>query len=203
MTGPRRVPTQARSLRRYESIIAAAAEAFADHGYEATTMEGIAARADTSIGSLYQFFPNKMALFHELARRVLEMSRQTFATAMGPNPAERPWRELVEIVIDGYRELHRSPLSQAVFGNIALYGEYADEDAAQLREMTAVVALVLGVWSPKLSQSEREVISTLVVNTVATSMLVILQHPERADDLVAQTKLLVMRYLEPLVEQPG
>ena len=195
----RRVPTQARSLRRFESILSAAALAFADHGFEATTMDGIAARADTSIGSLYQFFPNKLAVFREVASRALVLTRQTFAEAMGPNPAQRPWRELVEIVVDAYRELQSNPVMRAVFSNIQLYGEYADEDAAQLREMTATVAALLSVWSPQLAPKTREVVGRLMVNTVATAMLLIANEPDTADELVVQTKLLLTRYLEPLV----
>jgi AcrR family transcriptional regulator len=43
-------------------LLAAAGEAFADRGYDATTMTEIAARAGASIGSLYQFFPTKELL---------------------------------------------------------------------------------------------------------------------------------------------
>ncbi|MEM6993204.1 MAG: TetR/AcrR family transcriptional regulator [Myxococcota bacterium] len=196
----RRVPTQARSLRRYEAIVAAAAVAFADHGFEATTMEGIAAGAETSIGSLYQFFPNKLALFREVATRAMALSRQTFAESMGPNPVARPWRELVDVVVDSYRAMHRDPLMRAVFNNMQLYGEYVDEEVAQLQEMTMAVAMLLGVWAPQLSPTQREVSATMVVNTVAAAMLLIAREEARADDLVAETKILVVRYLEPLVE---
>ena len=199
----RRVPTQARSLRRYEAILTAAADAFADHGFEATTMEGIAARADTSIGSLYQFFPNKLAVFRELAQRGLALSRETFAKLLGPNPAARPWRELVEVMVDGYRELQQHPTMRAIFGNIQLYGEYAEDDAVLLRDMTTTVATLCGVWAPHLEAHQRTVIATLVVNTVATAELLIAREDELGDDLVEETKTLVIRYLEPYVEPPA
>ena len=199
----RRVPTQARSLRRYEAILTAAAEAFADHGFDATTMEGIAARADTSIGSLYQFFPNKLAVFRELAQRGLALSRETFAKLLGPNPAARPWRELVDVMVDGYRELQQHPTMRAIFGNIQLYGEYAEDDAVLLRDMTTTVATLCGVWAPHLEVDRRTVIAQLIVNTVATAELLIARENERGDDLVAETKKLVIRYLEPYVELPS
>lgn len=195
------MPTQARSLRRYEAILDAAATAFADHGYEAATMEGIAAQAETSIGSLYQFFPNKLALFRELAQRCLALSRKTFADAMGSSPAQRPWRELVDAVVDAYRDLHRDPVMQAVFSNVQLYGEYADEDTAQLREMTVFIAGLLGVWAPKLPPPQRDVIGTLMVNTTAAAMLLIAREPTMAEPLVAQLKTLLKRYLEPIVAE--
>src|SRR5581483_4705893 len=63
----RKTPTQARSQARVQKILEAAAEVGAEVGYDAATTNAIAARAETSIGSLYQFFPNKAALMHALA----------------------------------------------------------------------------------------------------------------------------------------
>ena len=60
-TRERRVPVQERSKKRLEAILEAAARLFAGSGYEQTTMEGIAEAAGTSIGSVYQFFPNKLS----------------------------------------------------------------------------------------------------------------------------------------------
>ena len=62
----RRVPTQERARRRVARILDAAALVFAEQGFEAATMEDIAARAETSIGSIYQFFPNKLAIFDDI-----------------------------------------------------------------------------------------------------------------------------------------
>jgi len=65
----RRTPQQARGQRRVSKILDAAAEVFAENGYEAATTNAIAIRANTSIGSLYQFFPNKFAILNALAKR--------------------------------------------------------------------------------------------------------------------------------------
>lgn len=59
---PRRVPQQKRAALRVEQIFAAAALEIGEHGFEAMTMTGIAARAGMSIGALYQYFPNKEAI---------------------------------------------------------------------------------------------------------------------------------------------
>lgn len=166
-------------------------------------MEGIAARAETSIGSLYQFFPNKTAVFREVAQRALALSRTTFAELMGPNPAARPWRELIEVVVDGYFALNRDATMRAIFSNVQLYQEYAADDEALIDEMVLAVAMLLGVWSPKTPKAEREVVATLVVNTTAAAMLLIARAPDDSQQLVTQTKLLLIRYLQPYVEPPG
>src|SRR6185369_14096948 len=65
----RRAPQQARGQRRVSKILDAADQIFAETGYEEATTNAIAIRANTSIGSLYQFFPNKHAILNALANR--------------------------------------------------------------------------------------------------------------------------------------
>jgi len=48
-----------RGHQRVEVLLGAAAQVFAEKGYDAATMTEIAARGESSIGSLYQFFPTK------------------------------------------------------------------------------------------------------------------------------------------------
>ena len=55
-------PQQERSSRRLASFLDAAAELFAEVGYEATTMTAIAERSGSSIGALYNYFPDKQAV---------------------------------------------------------------------------------------------------------------------------------------------
>jgi AcrR family transcriptional regulator len=58
----RRIPQQERGERRVAELLDAAAAVIAETGYEAATMCAIAERAHASIGSLYQFFPNKESI---------------------------------------------------------------------------------------------------------------------------------------------
>jgi AcrR family transcriptional regulator len=58
---PRKSPLQGRSRVTVDAILAAA-QVFATHGYAAETTNRIAERAGISIGSLYEYFPNKDAL---------------------------------------------------------------------------------------------------------------------------------------------
>src|SRR5438874_1475180 len=77
---PTRQPKQERGKRRVALILDAAAEVFADLGYEATTTIKIAERANISVGSLYQFFPNKDAIVRELVDRYVGLVRLWFET---------------------------------------------------------------------------------------------------------------------------
>lgn len=65
----RKRPSQARSRATFEAILEATAELLVVDGYEKTSTNRIAERAGVSVGSLYQYFPNKEALLIELAER--------------------------------------------------------------------------------------------------------------------------------------
>lgn len=62
-------PKRERGRRRVAAIMDAAAEVFAEKGYDAATMTEIATRSATATGSLYRFFPSKEALADALLRR--------------------------------------------------------------------------------------------------------------------------------------
>src|ERR1700716_3273141 len=61
-----KIPIQERGEKRVTDLLGAAEQLFASLGYEATTMNAIASLAGSSIGSLYQFFPNKESLGNAL-----------------------------------------------------------------------------------------------------------------------------------------
>jgi AcrR family transcriptional regulator len=65
----RRQPRQERGQRRIAALLDAADRVFAATGYEAATTNAIAREAGASVGSLYQFFPDKEAILLALASR--------------------------------------------------------------------------------------------------------------------------------------
>jgi AcrR family transcriptional regulator len=75
--GRRKTPSQRRARDTVAAIVEAAAQVFTRHGYAAGTTNRIAARAGVSVGSVYQYFPNKDALLAEVHK-----SHQLQARAM-------------------------------------------------------------------------------------------------------------------------
>ena len=66
---PRKQPLQSRSKETFGAILEATARILEAEGLEAANTNAIAARAGVSIGSLYQYFPDKAAIFAELIRQ--------------------------------------------------------------------------------------------------------------------------------------
>lgn len=66
---PRKSPRQARAMATQDAIVEAAAHIIAKGGIAAFNTNAVAERAGVSIGSLYQYFPNKDALMVALIER--------------------------------------------------------------------------------------------------------------------------------------
>jgi AcrR family transcriptional regulator len=73
---PRKQPKQERSQATVEAILTATAHILAESGLEKFTTNRVAERAGVSIGSLYQYFPNKKALLFALAQQQAEQMLQ-------------------------------------------------------------------------------------------------------------------------------
>lgn len=68
---PRKLPVQQRSRANVERILEAAAVLLEEKGYDHLTTAAIAGQAGCSIGSIYQYFPNKHAIMTSLVERWL------------------------------------------------------------------------------------------------------------------------------------
>nr|NYU05770.1 TetR/AcrR family transcriptional regulator [Pseudomonas sp. SbOxS1] len=79
----RRVPAQQRSRERQERILAVATELIASKGSDQVKMSEIAGLSQISIGSLYQYFPDKSSIVRTLAERYNSQSRECIEAALG------------------------------------------------------------------------------------------------------------------------
>jgi AcrR family transcriptional regulator len=101
---PRKRPRQRRSNQTVERILAAAARIFDERGYRSTTTNHVADEAGVSIGSLYQYFPNKDALLVALAEQHLVEAAERFGRRLARLRDEQPdlretVRSLVELAV--------------------------------------------------------------------------------------------------------
>lgn len=89
-TAVRKSPVQHRSRRTVDGILSATARILVEDGYSAITTNDVAAAAGVSIGSLYQYFPNKDALLRALVERHLEDVERSLASQAARWRDERP-----------------------------------------------------------------------------------------------------------------
>lgn len=121
-----------KSARRLDRILDASCETFLELGYRRARVDEVAARADVSVGSLYQYAAGKEALFALTLRRALGDAP--------PDPADLPFRadgagrSLVDWVWTRFQEI--SPLSdlEAVLDGPVM-GDPLDQFEAVVRRM--------------------------------------------------------------------
>jgi AcrR family transcriptional regulator len=121
----RKSPRQERSRATVEAILEAAAYILVRQGYDAFTTNSVAERAGVNIASLYQYFPNKEAIFAELYRRHVAESRAAMLSALrledsgrdGGRGNDRTVRRMVAAIVAAHAvtpALHRIFTQEAV-----------------------------------------------------------------------------------------
>jgi len=92
---PRRTPRQERSRLTVEAILEAAGLLLVDKGLAGASTNAIAKKAGVSIGSLYQYFPNKESIFLALLESHHEEMQPIRTKALGDLGAGKPVGEVL------------------------------------------------------------------------------------------------------------
>lgn len=77
-TSLKKAPKQERSRAMVEKLLGAARTVLLEEGAEGLTTNHIAKQAGISVGSLYQYFPNKQSIIAELFRQWLAGTGEGF-----------------------------------------------------------------------------------------------------------------------------
>ena len=136
-----RAPQQERAKRRVENILGAVRVLIADKGWAGVKMGDVAATANVTAASIYQYFPNKRAIMAALAQQYLDTTRQTVDEAL----AERP-RDLDDlqarfdaIVDEHYHQVRRDLVVQSVWARLAADKELQAMDASGTEAMAELI----------------------------------------------------------------
>jgi AcrR family transcriptional regulator len=74
-----------------------------------------AARAKTAVGSLYQFFPDKLAIFNALELRHVERVHIMWERLSHPEIIQLPFVNFIHTLVTQVQELFEQPTSRIVF----------------------------------------------------------------------------------------
>jgi AcrR family transcriptional regulator len=108
----RKDPRQARARATIDAILDAAAHILGERGWVGLTTNAAAETAGISIGSLYQYFPNKLALVEAVRRRHLDEVLAVLRVAADDNVARS---HRIEALVDGMIAVHcRYPAAHRV-----------------------------------------------------------------------------------------
>ena len=117
----RREPQQERAARRRANLLKVAEKLIAEQGYEAVTMTAIAAAAGASIGTLYDYFPDKPTLAVALKTEYVALGDAHWKKLLGH--AETMTREaLATLFVEGALALAKElPAYLELMGAAVMY----------------------------------------------------------------------------------
>lgn len=126
---PRKSPVQARSAASVEAILQATLQVLVSVGKERLTTTRVAARAGVSVGTLYQYFPNKSALLQAALRRHLEEVFYAIEVVCEEQRG-RSLREMATALITAFLQAKMRDAKTSV----ALYSVSSDVDGARISQ---------------------------------------------------------------------
>jgi AcrR family transcriptional regulator len=174
-----------------ERLLAAATAEIAARGYLKATMCGIAARADTAIGSLYQFFPNKEAVAEALRARYAAAGEPLWAelTRQAPDlTAEQIARRLVRLMQE---QVRRGPAFPALLDAPRTAG--SERRRLQFRRH---LAAVLRARQPRLTTAAAQRQAAVVQQLLRGLLTLGSAHAGEFEEILT-------RYLQPRLEKPA
>jgi AcrR family transcriptional regulator len=193
---PVRRALQSRSKSTVDAIVKAAARILAEGGWPALNTNAIAARAGVSIGSVYEYFPDKQAILNVIVDRHLTAGEAKLAEAASALSSGKDADDVVEAVVSGFIQLHQDDprLHRALSSEVPI-------SPAQRRRIEALRSKIVTVVASALSEyvDGAELKATLLVETADA-----LAHrwvvdkvglPVSASTMASETSKMLKRYV--------
>ncbi len=196
---PGRAPTQQRSRERVERLLAVAASLIAARGSDALKMSDIADGAGVSIGSLYQYFPDKGAVIRTLAERYNAQSRACIESALAPVHDKAGLRRAFAGLVDTYYDIFLAePVMRDIWSGIQADKALQEIERKDSRANGALLADAMARARPRADRAMLENTAFLVMQLgEATMRLAVSVDRRQGDALVAGYKRMVLREIAP------
>lgn len=200
----RNEPVQARSAARLTRLLDSAAEVIDEIGYERLTTAMVAERAGASIGTVYRYFPDRIAVLQSLSARYRTEYIEEIQSVLATDSFEN-WLQAVDAVIDatvgvfaskpGYRSLR--------------FGDVIDVRPIESDHTNAhIVASVLAASFVKRYELEDgeallfhcEIAVQLIDSLLARAFTLDAKGDQK---VIEETRTVVHRYLTSIYELPA
>ena len=191
---PRKSPVQARSTASVDAIVKATVQVLLGVGKERLTTTRVAARAGVSVGTLYQYFPNKSALLRAaLKLHVEEVLTEADKVCIGQRG--QPVEQMAEALAVAFLAVKmRDPRKSR-----ALYAVSSDVEGAKIaaNAMTRVNHAIVGLLqsAPEVLTVDLRLMATVLQSTIAGVKRHLLESdmPEAQFEAMQHQLVLVVR----------
>jgi len=130
---PRKSPVQARSAASVDAILEATIQVLLQMGKEQLTTTKVALRAGVSVGTLYQYFPNKSSLLQAALKRHMDEVTDAIELVCKEQRG-RTLRQMVTALITAFLQAKMRDAKTSV----ALYSVSSDVDAAKIVQQMGI-----------------------------------------------------------------
>jgi AcrR family transcriptional regulator/transposase-like protein len=198
----RRQPQQKRGQQRVEKILLAAAEVFAEAGFAAATIQQIADRASTAVGSIYQFFPDKLAIFQALVEEHIRQG-EILEAEFFTGAVDLPLMERISDYVDAYASYFEQPIPRCIV--LQYYLQPIPGLSDLMADLPDRLSIYLGRHAnlyrqrnPNLSQAKSKLLSKIAHSSCNGLFLIAIKSDARhRQEIYAEIKDVLYGYLNP------
>lgn len=176
-----RGPSQRRSRERLEQILVIASQLIVEQGSESLRMLEIAQRAGISMGSLYQYFPDKATVISTLAERYNAEGRACTARELAAVQTDSDLAPALGRVTDGFYAMYLvAPVMRGLWAATQADKALHALDAADCQAHMELLDAVLARLRPKYAAAQRATVALLLTQLLATSvrLAITLERPQ-------------------------
>ncbi len=202
---PRKSPVQARSAASVHAILEATIQVLLSVGKDRLTTTSVASRAGVSVGTLYQYFPNKSALLQAVLRRHLDDVASAVEQVCREHRSSPP-HQMATALVTGFLDAKMKYPNSSV----ALYSVSSDVDGAKIaKEVSARVSKAIAgmlVTSPEPLIKDPQLVASMLQGAMAGISRTLLESsaPEKQLDWLRQELIFFVRaYLEACSARPS
>lgn len=201
----RAVPQQTRSHQRVKKILDTAEKLFAQVGYEVATTNEIAAQAHVSIGSFYQYFPNKEAILRALVQRYQSELRIMYDYLLTSEVLGLSLSQVIDRLINVHVEFTRSHHN---FVQITFQPQPAAQLSPDFSELYQdrihLLEAILSTQMPQLDPEKRKLYATIGLTAVSALLSKALElnlagERKAARQIVEEAKILLLSYFQAVI----
>jgi len=188
----RREPQQERAALRRAKFLKVAEKLIAEHGYDAVTMTAIAAGAGASIGTLYDYFPDKTALAVALKTEYVALGDAHWKRLLS-RADEMTREELATLFVEGALALAKElPAYLELMGAPVMY----TRSASLRRPLRKSVVGALQAMNPKLEEAQALIYAEVIVQLIKAMLTVYREAAvKEREKLAGEFKKLFRLYL--------
>jgi len=189
--GVKKAPSQARAVETYERILGACADLLGEVGIERLSTNLVCQRAGISPPALYQYFPNKYAILHELGVRLMQVQNELLMPWAVPATMALPETEFAQSVAAMF--LQTLALTEQVPAGIWVTRALRAVPSLQhVRNVShdQVTALLLGAFlgaHPEADEAQSRLSIRLAIDALYAAQELLFDDPSLDPQAVART----------------